>query len=135
MYKSIFDELLRFNNEMNKYFGSNGGAVRYNQKPSVNVYENAGEYLVVSKVPGVKKEDIELSIKDNTLHIAATRKPTADENAAIHLNERVCGTFERNISFEEKIQADAISADMKDGMLYIKAPKVPETQPMTIAIN
>ncbi|MBR3731038.1 MAG: Hsp20/alpha crystallin family protein [Spirochaetales bacterium] len=134
MYKSIFDELLRFNNEMNKYFGT-AGTNRYNQKPSVNVYENQNEYLVISKVPGVKKEDVALSVKDNVLHIAATRKPIADENAAMHLCERECGTFERNISFEDKIQADAISADMKDGILYIKAPKVPETQPMTIAIN
>lgn len=134
MYKSIFDELLRFNNEMNKYFGY-AGTNRYSQKPSVNVYEKQDEYLVVSKVPGVKKEDISLSVKDNVLHIAATRKPQYDDNAAVHLNERASGTYERNISFEDKIQPESITADIRNGMLYIKAPKVPETQPVTIAIN
>ena len=136
MYNNLFDELFRFNNEMNKlnrYFGT--GTTRTYLRPQVNVYENKDEYLVVGRLPGVDKENINLSLKDNIIKISATRKPFEADKASLHLKEIEEGTFERSIRFDEKIQAEAITAEMKDGLLYVKAPKVPEAKPVTITIK
>ena len=118
---------------MNRYFGN--GTARTYQRPQVNVYENKDEYLVVGKLPGVDKDNVSLSIKDNIIRISATRKPVQFEKASLHLKEIEDGTYERSIRFDEKIQPDAITAEMKNGLLYVKAPKVPEAKPVTIAIK
>lgn len=133
MYDNLFDELFRLNNEMNRYFGNSN--TRAYQRPQVNVYENKDEYLVISKLPGVDKDNVNLSIKDNIIRISATRKPVQFEKASLHLKEIEEGTFERSIRFDEKIQPDAITAEMKNGLLYVKAPKVPEAKPVTITIK
>ncbi len=133
MYNTVFDELFRLNNEMNRYLGY--GTARSYQRPQVNVYENKDEYLLVSRMPGVEKENVSLTIKDNIIRISAERKPLDFGDASVHLKETEEGTFERSVRFDEKIQADAITAEMKNGLLYVKAPKVPEAKPVTISIK
>jgi len=133
MIRTIFDELLDLNNEMNRIFKN------YNYSgenwAGSNVYENKDDYVIVSKLPVVAKDDINLSIKDNTLKIAGERKKDQDDKANLLLNERYNGKFERNFILNEKVDMNSINAEMKNGLLMIKLPKSPESKSKKIEIK
>jgi len=131
--RTIFDELLDLNNEMNrifKYYDYSG-----EKWANTNVYENKDDYVIVSKLPGVAKSDINISIKDNTLKISGERKKDQDDKANLLLNERYKGKFERNFILNEKVDMNNINAEMKNGLLMIKLPKSPESKSKKIEIK
>jgi len=131
--RTIFDELLDLNNEMNrifKYYDYSG-----EKWGNTNVYENKDDYVIVSKLPGVAKSDINISIKDNTLKISGERKKDQDDKANLLLNERYKGKFERNFILNEKVDMNNINAEMKNGLLMIKLPKSPESKSKKIEIK
>ncbi len=133
MMRTIFDELLDLNNEMNRIFKN------YNYSgekwANTNVYENKDDYVIVSKLPGVAKSDINISIKDHTLKITGERKKDQYDKANLLLNERHNGKFERNFILNEKVDMNNINAEMKNGLLMIKLPKSPESKPKKIEIK
>ena len=134
MYKTIFDDLYRINREFNRLFKSGYNSGRSYYWPEINLYENSFEYVVVTKVPGIKKEDIAITLKDNTLKISGEKKGIGDE-VNFHIRERKRGKFERNVMLEEKIEAEKIAAEIKNGFLLVKIPKAPEAKPFSIEIK
>jgi len=136
MYATIFDDLYRLNHEMNKFlYGGKKERGYTTTWPEVNIYDNENEYIVVSSMPGVKKEDLNITMKDNSLKITGERKTGVSENANYHLKERKEGKFERNFLLNDKVDAQTISAELKNGLLMIKLQKAAETKPVTITIN
>ena len=134
MLTSIFDDLYTINRTINKMF-TNYPDYRQGSWPETNVYENNKEYVIVAKVPGVKKQEIKLHIKDNALHLSGEKKKEKLENANYHLNERNEGQFERSFLLGEKINTDNMEAELKNGLLIVKLPKTPEAKPKTIEIK
>ena len=134
MYKTIFDDLFDLNREMNRVFRDAGISGKPNW-PETNTYENNDEYILVSKVPGIEKENIEITLKDNSLSIKGKRTKESDEALKKHLEERFSGEFERNIMLNNKIDIDNIKAEATDGLLIIKLPKSAEMKPKKIAIK
>lgn len=134
MIISIFDDLYRLNREMNRilYSGSRNVTTYW---PEVNIYSNDKEYMVVAKVPGIDKNEVSISLKDNSLKINGEKKSAENDNANYHLKERRTGKFERNFILDEKVDVEKINAEMKNGLLLIKIPKKPETQPVKIDIK
>ena len=122
MYKTIFDDLFELNNEMNRVFRTAGIGSKSNW-PETNTYENNDEYILVSKVPGMEKDSIEITLKDNSLTIKGKRKKETDDNLKKHLDERFSGDFERNFMLNNKIDVENIKAEATDGLLIIKLPK------------
>lgn len=133
MIRTIFDELLDLNNEMNRIF-KNYNYSRENWASS-NIYEDKDYYVIVSKLPGVAKSDININIKDNILKITGERKMDQDDKTTLLLNERYKGKFERSFILNEKVDMDNINAEMKNGLLMIKLPKSPESKPKKIEIK
>ena len=134
MYKTIFDDLFELNREMNRVFRDAGISGKSNW-PETNIYENSDEYILVSKVPGIEKENIEITLKDNSLAIKGKRTKETDETFKKHLDERFSGDFERNIMLNNKIDIDNIKAEASDGLLIIKLPKSAEMKPKKIDIK
>ncbi|HOV15230.1 MAG TPA: Hsp20/alpha crystallin family protein [Spirochaetota bacterium] len=136
MLTTFFDDLYRLNREMNKFLGS-GKRERYyaTNWPEVNIYDNENEYVVVSTIPGVSKENVNISLKDNSLKISGERKINIPENANYHLRERKEGKFERNFLLNDKVDPNGITAELKNGLLLVKLQKAAETKPITIAIK
>jgi len=130
---SIFNDLYRLNREMNRVLS--GGRTRNDYWPEVNVYANENEYMVAARIPGIEKDNLSISLKDNSLKLTGERK--YEENAGVnyHLRERKTGKFERNFLLDEKVDADKITAEVKNGILLIKVPKSPETKPVKIEIK
>lgn len=92
--------------------------------PSVNVLSSADEIVIECELPGVKREDIDLSIAGETVVIKGSKKcPCETENIQYHRRERGSGDFSRTVVLPEKIDADNISASMNEGILTIHLPK------------
>jgi HSP20 family protein len=114
--------------------------------PEVNIYNNNNEFIVVAKLPGVKKEDVSIILKDNSLKISGEKKKEekVDESCYLeeekvdescYLDERYTGKFERSFLLNEKVDNNNIDAEMKNGLLIIKLAKSPEAKPKSITIK
>jgi len=134
MLATIFDDLYNLQNELDEVLFSDY-RVRKSRFPRINVYENDDEYVVSAELPGADKNDISITLKDNSLKINGEIKKGNNSKDNIHLEERYYGKFERSISLNEKGNADKINAEFKNGILLIKIPKSPETKPVSINIK
>ncbi|MCS7170841.1 MAG: Hsp20/alpha crystallin family protein [Aquificaceae bacterium] len=92
--------------------------------PVVDVYETDQELVVKAELPGVKKENVEVSIRDNSLHIRGEKKEEKEEKTeTYHRVERVYGKFERVVPLPSEIKVESAKAEFKDGILEIRIPK------------
>ncbi|OHD07175.1 MAG: hypothetical protein A2Y34_03245 [Spirochaetes bacterium GWC1_27_15] len=135
MYRTIFDDLYKLNKEFNRLFNTNPNQRGYSYFPEVNIYENQDEYVLVGRIPGVDKNDLNISFKDNSIKIEGEKKAPVNEEASYHLKERRYGKFERNFSLHDKIDVEKTVAEVKNGILIVNIPKSPDSQPKTITIK
>jgi len=136
LVETIFDDLYDLSRSIDRMFGAySPRRFRTYKWPNANIYENHDDYIVVAKIPGVDKNDVNITVKDNSLKITGERKKDKHENANVYLDEINSGKFERSFLLNEKIAADKIDAEMKNGLLIIKLPKTPETKPRNITIK
>lgn len=93
--------------------------------PMVNIDETDDAYHVEAELPGVKKEDVDISLKDDYLVIKGEKKSFHEEKKnKYHRVERSHGSFYRTIALPGDIDQDKISAELKDGLLEIEIKKV-----------
>ena len=100
--------------------------------PPVNISESETEIIVTSEIPGMDTGDIELTLNEKSLIIRGTKK---NEVGNYYRQERPTGSFQRIINLNVPVQADAIKASMKDGLLRVVLPKARASRPMTISID
>ena len=128
-------ELANLQHQMNRLFNDYSSAQR-RAFPAVNVYANADEVLVTAELPGIKQEDIHLSIMNNALAIEGQRKHDAvKEGLSIHRRERISGEFTRSVELPFAVNADKISATLKNGVLTVRLPRREEDKPRSIQIQ
>ena len=106
--------------------------------PALDLYQNNDNVVAVVELPGMRKEDIEISLQDGTLTIGGERKSeTGDngngENAA--RTERFSGKFRRSITLPTRVDANKVNATYKDGLLTVTLPKAEEAKPKQIQVN
>ena len=89
-------------------------------KPIVDIEENEKNFILTADIPGVKKNDIEITLSNSVLTISGERKNmNANENGNFHYRERNSGSFFRSFNLPESIDEDRIDAKFKDGVLSI----------------
>ena len=94
--------------------------------PKANIIEKEKEYLVEVEVPGVKKEDVDISVKDNVLTVRGEKKKEEEEkNDRYYSYESSFGSFEKSWTLEH-VEQEGIDAKFKDGVLVITLPKKKE---------
>lgn len=104
--------------------------------PAFDVYEEKDNFVVKAELPGVKKEDINVSLQDGSLIISGERKSeTKSEEAEIYRAERFFGKFQRAVSLPTTVAANKVKADYKDGVLTVTLPKAEEAKPKQIEVN
>lgn len=135
-------ELMTLQDEVNRLFSqalapvSTTALFEGDIVPPLDVVREDDKYVVRVDLPGVKKEDIELSVLNNRLFIRGTKKQeTETKEGAYHRRERVFGSFERVVEFPDPIDAEKIAAKFTDGVLEITAPLREEAKPRQIAIE
>ena len=91
--------------------------------PSVNVLSSNEEMVIECELPGVERDEIDLSIAGETVVIKGSKKCECEGDIQYHRRERGSGDFSRTVVLPEKIDADRISATMSEGILTIRLPK------------
>ena len=104
--------------------------------PRVNVSEKGSEYEITAELPGIKKEDITLDLKDNRLTIKGEKKAEKKEEKENYLRvERSYGSFERSFYINDDVDVANVNANYKDGILHITLPKKEEAKPKQIKVE
>jgi HSP20 family protein len=104
--------------------------------PAFDLYEDPDKLTVRAELPGLKKDQIKLTLKDDVLTVSGERKQEADTQNGEHIRrERVFGGFERAIALPFPVNQSTIAAGFEDGVLTITLPKAEEAKPRQIAIN
>src|ERR1700721_10324 len=95
--------------------------------PALDVFEDKDNFVVKAELPGMKREDIDVSLHDNTLSISGERKnETRHEDVEVYRAERFVGRFQRTVTLPMAVAADKVTATYKDGVLSITLPKPEE---------
>jgi HSP20 family protein len=103
--------------------------------PPVNVRETDDEYLVECELPGLKMEDLEVTVTGDQLTVAGTRPDTTPtEGATLHRRERDAGDFSRALTLPGAVAADRCEARLKCGILSIRIPKAETAKPKRIEV-
>lgn len=103
--------------------------------PAVDIRETADSLLFHAELPGMKKEDVELTLENNTLTLKGERKFERDEEREnYHRIERGYGTFTRTFALPANVQTDDVKASFDNGVLTIELPKVEEAKPRRVQI-
>jgi len=104
--------------------------------PALDVYEDKDNFTVKAELPGMKKEDIEVTLHDGTLSISGERKSESKhEDAEVYRAERFFGRFQRTVALPTSVAADKVKASYKDGVLTITLPKTEDAKPKYIDVS
>jgi len=104
--------------------------------PPVDILESGDSYLIRAELPGVKKEDVHLEVREGTLSLSGERKFDEPATGVEYLRtERVAGRFSRSFYLPQTIKQDGIKATFRDGILEIHVPKVEEAKPRQITVS
>src|SRR5213594_4400055 len=102
----------------------------------VDIEERPDRYVVHVELPGMKLEDIKITLEDNRLVIRGEKTRTEEQkNATYHKLERVYGTFERSFTLNHAVKSDKIEATYRDGVLELTIPKAEEARAREIPIK
>jgi HSP20 family protein len=129
--RSVFEDLFDRN-----FDRSQGQLSKSTWYPAVDVLESKDSYLVRAELPGMKKEDIKVELKDGTLTISGESKSEKPAEGVEYRHvERLATKFWRSFSLPEIAKQDGIEAAYKDGILEIRVPKAEEAKPRQIEIT
>jgi HSP20 family protein len=104
--------------------------------PALDAYEDKENFVIKVEVPGVKKEDVKVSLENGCLTITGERRSeTTDEKAEVHHTERFFGRFQRTLTLPAAVAADKVKAQYKDGVLTVTLPKTEEAKPKQIDVS
>lgn len=104
--------------------------------PAVELVEEDGEYLLSAEIPGIKKEDLDVSVEDGVLTLRGEKKSARDETKGkVHIRERTFGSFERSFTLPSSVASDKIKADIKDGVIHVHMPKQKGTNGRKVPIQ
>jgi HSP20 family protein len=101
----------------------------------VDVYEKGDEFIISAMLPGLKPEDVDIQIVNETVSLRGEFKDEIQEEANYILKERPSGKFFRSISMSDMMDASKAEASMENGILMVRIPKAEEAKPKTIKVT
>lgn len=138
-----FNELEDVSNSLNKLFGRQitqpgsdvGMLAQADWSPTVDISETEDGYVIKAEIPGVKKEDVKVTVQDGMLAIRGERKQEKEEKGKrFHRIERAYGSFMRSFRLPDDADEGGVSAEFKDGILNVTLKKSAKTKPQSIDI-
>jgi HSP20 family protein len=103
--------------------------------PALDLYQNNESVVARVELPGMRKEDIEISLQDGMLVIAGERKQETSQSEKAERTERYVGKFRRSIALPAQVEMNKVTATYRDGILTITMPKAEEAKPKQIQVN
>ena len=134
------DRLATLRDEMNRLFDfswpSRESSLLSGWSPVLDVFEEKDEFFVVCELPGMKKEDIDISLREGVLTVSGERKREHEvKEGETFRSERYFGKFQRSITLPHPVDATKVRATYKDGILAVTLPKSEEAKPKQISVS
>lgn len=137
-----FRDLRTLQEEVNRLFSSNltrgfgeEGIGRGAWNPSVDIYENKDQIVLEAELPGMNRDDFELSVENNVITLRGERQfEKKDDSDNYHRVERSYGSFTRSFTLPQTVSADGATAEYRNGVLRVTLPKREETKARRIKI-
>jgi len=137
-----FDRLSNLRDELDRLFGepltelARTSGLLGVWSPAMDVREDKDNFVVTVELPGMKKEDVEVSLHDGNLSISGERKSEEKvETTEVYRSERFFGRFQRTVILPAPVAADKINAQDKDGVVTVTLPKAEEAKPKQIDVQ
>ncbi len=103
-------------------------------QPAVNVWEKDDSLMVEMELPGLKNDELEVSVVGDELSIKVRRAEPQQEGLTYHRRERPVGEFARILRLPVEVEAEHVDAELRDGVLSIKLPKAERARPRKISV-
>jgi HSP20 family protein len=117
-------------------FPEQGSAITSAWFAPTDVSEDANNLQITMEVPGVRPEDVRISLENNLLTVRGEKRQEAEErNERVHRYERSYGTFERSFALPNTVDVDKIAAKYENGILRISIPKSERARPREIPVS
>lgn len=139
-----FEDLISLQDRMNRLFeqtlarsrGEGEGVAAATWSPAVDIYETPEDIVLQAELPGLRKEDIDIQVRESTLSLKGERRIDQEIKKENTLRmERSYGAFRRVFTLPNAVQADKIRAVFKDGVLTLHIPKAVEAKPKQVKIE
>ena len=137
-----FRELARIEQELNKVFSEIVPTPKTEisevttWNPRVDIYEKDNKLIIEAEIPGAKKEDVEVKIKDNSVVIRGeVKKEEEEKEKTYYRSERFYGVFERVIPLPVEVKVEEAKANFENGVLRIEIPKAVEEKEVKIEVK
>jgi HSP20 family protein len=139
-----YRELEEMSSRLNRFFGRTDVLARAPEEkmttavwaPAVDIKETPEEYVIKAEIPEVKREEVKVLIKDGLLTLSGERHIEKEEkNKKFHRVERAYGSFVRSFELPADVDDKKVSADFKDGMLFVHLPKSEAAKPKTVEVK
>ncbi len=102
--------------------------------PPMNVFRKGDDFTIITEVPGIKKSDLKLQVKGNTIHLSGTKSVSYPDKASLHRRERLEGRFDRAVTLPFEIDPDGVKAECRDGILALFLPRAERDKPKSIQV-
>lgn len=112
-----------------------GGGTRTPRTMPLTATRRGDTFLVDLDVPGVRRDDVDLTVERNVVTVRATRSPEREEGDEVIIDERSYGQFERQLFLGDNLDPSRLSADMRDGTLRLTIPVSEESKPRRIPLG
>lgn len=136
-WNDVFTSRRDIDRVFDRFFGQTGGMTG-SWAPVVDVRETKDAIEVVAELPGLRLDDVEVSIENNVLTVSGEKKQGVTEGspeAEYHLIERRCGRFERRFTLPRTVDAEKIGARFEHGLLTVTLPKAEASKPRRVEIR
>lgn len=130
-----FREVSSLHDEVDRFLRAGTAGMTSAWTPAMDVAESEDAWLFTLELPGMAKEDVNVTVEDGVLTIAGEYQREEGEGVAWRRVERRTGAFQRAIRLPERVATDKVEASMRDGLLAIRLPKAEEARPRTITIQ
>ena len=107
----------------------------FRSQPAANVWEQDDALLVEMEVPGIQKDQVDISVAGGELSVKINRPETAQEGVTYHRRERPVGSLTRVLRLPVEVDANRVEAELRDGVLLIKLPKAESAKPRKINVT
>ncbi len=132
---AVMDELRRRMDSLMHGYEPSGIPASQTGWPRVNLYDAESAVVLEAEVPGVAREDLEITVSQDTLTLAGKRAAEVPEGYSVHRRERGAVEFSRSFALREKVDPEKVTADLADGVLTITLHKAAEAQPRKITVG
>ena len=127
----------QFDNEINRIFSNADAANQaHDWTPAMDIREEENRYILEADIPGVSREDLDITLEDSVLTIKGERTVNSEENSeGYRRRERTHGSFVRQFTLPDTVNTEAISAAVVNGVLEVGIPKQAKPEPRKITVK